>query len=62
MRAGPHSVDRLWQRNYYEHVIRDEADWDHARRYIEANPMNWDQDAENTIAGDDESPSRKELV
>jgi REP element-mobilizing transposase RayT len=38
---------RLWQRNYYEHILRDEADWDRAHRYIGANPMNWDEDDEN---------------
>jgi REP element-mobilizing transposase RayT len=43
----PGSLRPIWQRNYYEHVIRDEADWDRARRYIEANPMNWEEDEEN---------------
>jgi REP element-mobilizing transposase RayT len=37
----------VWQRNYYEHVIRDEADWDRLRRYIDSNPMNWGKDEEN---------------
>jgi putative transposase len=41
---------QLWQRNYYEHIIRDEADWDRIRRYIEANPMNWDEDEENPVS------------
>jgi hypothetical protein len=31
----------------YEHVIRDEKEWDLIRRYIEANPQNWEQDEEN---------------
>ena len=38
---------RLWQRNYYEHILRDEADWNRLHRYIDANPMNWDADEEN---------------
>jgi REP element-mobilizing transposase RayT len=42
--GGPRNV---WQRNYYEHIIRDEADWDTIRRYIEANSMNWDAHGEN---------------
>ncbi len=29
---------RLWQRNYYEHVIRDDAELALARAYIAANP------------------------
>ena len=35
---------RLWQRNYYEHVICDEADLARIRDYIEANPARWDAD------------------
>jgi putative transposase len=31
----------LWQRNYYEHVIRNEADLDRIRNYILSNPLNW---------------------
>ena len=38
---------RLWQRNYYEHVIRDEDDLDRVRRYIAENPLRWDEDPEN---------------
>ena len=38
---------RLWQRNCYEHVIRDEAEWDRVRRYIESSPLNWAKDEEN---------------
>lgn len=32
---------RLWQRNYYEHVIRDENDLNRIRKYIQLNPSNW---------------------
>jgi len=38
---------RVWQRNYYEHILRDEADWQRTQLYIDANPMNWDEDEEN---------------
>ncbi len=37
----------LWQRNYYEHVIRSEQQLSRIRRYIEANPANWMSDHEN---------------
>jgi REP element-mobilizing transposase RayT len=30
----------VWQRGYYEHVIRDEPELDTVRRYIEGNPAN----------------------
>jgi len=43
----PQFYKRLWQRNYYEHVIRNEADLDRIRDYIQANPANWDEDEEN---------------
>jgi putative transposase len=38
---------RLWQRNYFERVIRDEREWDRIRRYIQANPLNWARDRES---------------
>lgn len=37
----------LWQRNYYEHVIRDEEDLERIRAYILANPEYWALDPEN---------------
>jgi REP element-mobilizing transposase RayT len=40
-------LKKLWQRNYYEHVIRDEKELNHFRRYITDNPMNWQIDEEN---------------
>ncbi len=37
----------VWQRNYYEHVIRDQQDWERIHLYIDANPVLWSQDEEN---------------
>ncbi len=37
----------LWQRNYYEHVIRNDADLNKIREYIHYNPTKWSQDQEN---------------
>ena len=37
---------RLWQRNYYEHVIRDEKDLESITDYILQNPQNWESDEE----------------
>jgi REP element-mobilizing transposase RayT len=39
----------IWQRNYYEHVIRNHNDWDRIHRYLESNPPRWDEDQENPI-------------
>ena len=38
---------RLWQRNYYEHVIRDEEDLLAIQQYIPENPLRWAVDREN---------------
>ena len=38
---------RLWQRNYHEHVVRDEDELDRIRQYIIDNPANWEYDREN---------------
>ena len=35
---------RLWQRNYYEHIIRDDRDLYNARKYILENPLKWAED------------------
>ena len=40
---------RLWQRNYYEHVIRNEGDLNHIRKYIVDNPLKWDSDENNPM-------------
>ena len=38
---------RLWQRNYYEHVVRGEGDLRRVRQYIADNPQRWALDREN---------------
>ena len=38
---------KLWQPNYYEHVIRDEGSLNRVRAYIENNPVQWEMDEEN---------------
>ncbi len=35
----------MWQRNYYEHVIRDEADYRRIADYITHNPLRWTEDS-----------------
>lgn len=35
---------RLWQRNYWEHIVRDESDLHRIREYIRNNPANWELD------------------
>ena len=38
---------RFWQRNYFEHVIRDDKDLQNTQDYIINNPLNWKKDKEN---------------
>ncbi len=40
-------VTKFWQRNYYEHIIRDGKDLQNKTDYIEANPLLWGEDDEN---------------
>ena len=35
---------KLWQRNYYEHIIRDEKSWIKIQEYIQNNPKRWEED------------------
>ena len=35
---------KIWQRDYYEHIIRDEVELARIRRYIHDNPKHWEQD------------------
>jgi hypothetical protein len=37
----------VWQRGYYEHVVRDEAELHDIRQYIAGNPAQWATDHEN---------------
>lgn len=37
----------IWQRNYYEHVIRNEDELNRIREYIQWNPLKWQFDREN---------------
>ena len=37
----------VWQRNYFERVIRSDSELDDTRAYILENPVRWDLDEEN---------------
>ncbi|RLC16990.1 MAG: hypothetical protein DRI24_07005, partial [Deltaproteobacteria bacterium] len=38
---------KLWQRNYYEHIVRNEKELTRIREYIRNNPAQWDTDKDN---------------
>jgi REP element-mobilizing transposase RayT len=52
-RHGVHQLNwppfpsRLWQRNYFERIIRGEDELSAIREYIRNNPMKWADDEEN---------------
>lgn len=43
----PRFTGTFWQRNYYEHIVRNDAALDKIRDYIANNPWNWPTDKEN---------------
>ena len=36
--------EKIWQRNYYEHIIRDEKEYLEILQYIQDNPYKWIED------------------
>jgi putative transposase len=48
-RQGLIGADTLWQRGYYDHVIRDEEDLNRIREYILYNPRQWSEDHMNPL-------------
>ncbi len=36
--------DKIWQRNYYEHIIRNEESYRKIAGYIRNNAANWQED------------------
>jgi REP element-mobilizing transposase RayT len=41
---------RLWQRNYHEHIVRNEQELENIRHYVVNNPLQWAHDRENPEA------------
>ncbi len=39
----------VWQRNYYEHVIRGRAELENIQTYVHDNPLGWALDSENPM-------------
>lgn len=46
------SATGVWQRSYYEHVIRNEDELNAIRQYMENNPLKWALDRENPLASE----------
>ena|ERR1700674_3827134 len=46
---GIRAAETIWQRNYYERVIRNESELRAIRQYIVDNPLKWSLDGENPV-------------
>ena len=51
---GP--MERIWQRNYHEHIIRSEKSLCALRQYILDNPCQWQLDKENPASEEFHAP------
>ncbi|MBF0203642.1 MAG: transposase [Desulfamplus sp.] len=45
-------MGKLWQSNYWEHIVRNENELNHIRDYIRQNPQRWEMNTLNGIRGD----------
>jgi REP element-mobilizing transposase RayT len=45
----PGSIIQIWQRNFYEHIIRSEPELVNIRKYISNNPISWNHDPNNPL-------------
>ncbi|UCB57618.1 MAG: transposase [Candidatus Omnitrophota bacterium] len=43
------SAKPVWQRSFYDHIIRNDRSLNAIREYISNNPFNWEQDIDNLI-------------
>ena len=50
----------VWQRGYYDRIIRTEAEFNRIKDYILGNPRNWDMDSENPF-GEAPHPGARDL-
>ena len=50
----------LWQRSYYDHIIRNERALNHIRRYVIENPLRWTHDRENPAATGPDAPDTRQ--
>jgi len=52
---------QLWQRSFYDHIIRTDRTLDNIREYISTNPAKWELDAENRKNNMDKEKYYKKL-
>jgi len=52
----------VWQRNYYEHIVRNDRALNAIRRYIRNNPAQWALDRDNAANGRPEAATVDEYL
>jgi len=50
-RRWPSFTTRLWHRNFYEHIVRNDDELEKIRDYIRRNPLKWECDRYNPARG-----------
>jgi putative transposase len=58
-KTPPLHFKHIFQRNYYEHIIRSEREFKQIHFYIQTNPQNWDTDKNNMNWANLDSPLQK---
>jgi putative transposase len=48
-------VEKIWQRNYYDTIVKDEKTIYHIRQYIRNNPVNWSLDPQRHLENEIEN-------
>ncbi|MFO7623518.1 MAG: transposase, partial [Anaerolineales bacterium] len=43
-KSNNETMGKIWQRNYWEHIIRDEKSFQEIATYVENNPAKWQED------------------
>lgn len=46
---GLNASAKIWQRSFFDHIIRDDESLNRIREYIRNNPSTWDRDRENPL-------------
>jgi len=55
-------TQKLWQHNYYEHIIRNQHSFDYISNYITTNPQRWNKDAINPLHDADKDEIMKQVI
>jgi len=52
LRKISNNIDlEIWQRNYFDRIIRNEIELNKIRNYVNSNPVNWNNNIENILDG-----------